>query len=163
MIETSLVKQYNLFIESQLKLGKCFIHTGNVDCDNPFKEFTKFELLNFIYNDNERNNTLSSLKDKPDLNQYRGWVSPDYVKTKEFCVSTNYWDPIKYNRLDLEPYINGWHVIDNNTLQILKQLEKNRHLLKQLNQKWTLEELTKEAFKPSRISYIFSIDPEYEF
>ena len=47
--------------------------------------------------------------------------------------------------------------------QILKQLEKNRHLLKQLNQKWTLEELTKEAFKPSRISYIFSIDPEYEF
>lgn len=131
MFDTNFGENYNLYLESQIKLGKCFI-ANNSPLDN--KTFNKFELLNFIYNDNEKikNFKIGVVIDTSD-NIIKGW----FRCSKE--------EQIKY------------------FLQILKQLENNRHLLKQLNKKWTFEELIEEAFKPSRVNYILSLDPDYEF
>ena len=48
-------------------------------------------------------------------------------------------------------------------LQVLKLMERNRHFLKQLNMKFTLKDLCQEAFKPSRVMYQLSLDPDYYY
>jgi len=49
-------------------------------------------------------------------------------------------------------------------LKEYKQLpDKNKYKYMKQIPKLNLEELTKEAFKPSRVNYILSINSDYEF